>query len=333
MDPNFPSEVGNAGPGVRIPDARRRLILIAVVAALAGVIAVAAVLVTRGGGGQPAAVAKPLAGRPPLFLQLPGPAVKGGVDAVYAAAKARLPASDPRVAVARAIAGYSPSTRARTIAALERLPRSNPAVTFELGLAQLWAGDPASAQATLQRVRRRNPYGYYGTNADNLLHLNEAQGYPLYFPPLSSRRSLASLQAAAKRNPANAAVWLQLAVALERSNRLEAIKDAKRAEALDPNAVAAQIAVAVLGFDKDRPMDAIATLGRMATDPATQDDPAVHFHLGLLYFWIRDGQDATAQFAQVEKDAAPKDPYRQVAHVFSECINDAAACARLSAGG
>jgi tetratricopeptide (TPR) repeat protein len=292
------------------------------------------VLVTRGGGSaQPNVVAKPLAGRPPLFLQLPGPAVKGGADAVYAAARARLPAGDPRVAVARAIAGYTPANRERTVAALERLPGSNPAVAFELGLAQLWAGDPTAAAATLQRVRQLDPYGYYGTNADNLLHLNEVQGYPLYFPPVSSRRKVASLEAAAKRNPANAAVWLQLAVARERSNRLEAIKDAKRAAALDPNAVPGQVAVAVLGFNKDRPMDAIAALGRLATAAATQNDPAVHFHLGLLYFWIRDSQDATAQFRQVEQDAPANDPYRQVAHVFSKCINDAAACARLGSAG
>ena len=318
---------------MRIPGGRRRAILVAAVAVLAGAVTVTAVLVTRGGGGKPAAAAKPLSGRPPLFLRLPGPAVTGGPGAVYAAAKARLPASDPRIAVARAIAAYSPSDRRRTVAALEALPQSNPAVAFELGLAQLWAGDPATAQTTLQRVRRLDPYGFYGTNADNLLHLNEAPGYPIYFPLVSSPRSVASLRAAAQRNPARAAVWLQLAVKLERSDRLEAIKDARRAAALDPNAAAGQVAVAVLGFSKDRPMDAIAALGRLATAPATQADPGVHFHLGELYFWIRDNQDATAQFSQVQKDAAGTNPYRQVALVFSKCINDAAACARLASQG
>ena len=333
MDPNLSSDVGNAGPGVRIPAGRGRLFLIAGVAVLAGVVTVAAVLLTQGGDGKPKAVAKPLAGRPPLFLQLPGPAVKGGVDAIYAAARSRLPASDPRVAVAAAIAGYSPANRERTVAALERLPRSNPAVTFELGLAQLWAGDPTAAAATLQRVRRLDPYGYYGTNADNLLHLNEVQGYPLYFPPVSTGLSLAALKAMVTRNPANAAAWLQLAVRLERSDRPAAIKDAKRAAALDPNAVAGQVAVAVLGFNKDRPMDAISALGQLATASATQNDPSVHFHLGLLYFWIRDSQDAAAQFTQVEQDAPPNDPYRQVAHVFGKCIADPAACQRLASGG
>jgi tetratricopeptide (TPR) repeat protein len=333
MDPNFPSEVGNAGRGVRIPAGRRRAILIGAVAVLAGVIAVTAVLVTQGGGGTPKSGPKPLAGRPPLFLQLPGPPVKGGADAVYAAAQARLPASDPRVAVARAIAGYTLATRARTVAALERLPQSNAAVVFELGLAQLWAGDPHSAAATLERVKQLDPYGYYGTNADNLLNLNEVRGYPLYFPPVSSGKKLAVLRAAVKRNPGSAAAWLQLAVALERGDRLEAIRDAKRAAALDPNGVAGQVAVTVLGFNKDRPMDAISTLGQLATDPATQKDPAVHFHLGELYFWIRDSQDAIAQFSQVEQDARPTDFYRQIAHVFAACINSSAACQKLGSKG
>lgn len=319
---------------MRIPAGRRRAILVAGVAVLAGVITVVAVLVTRGGGSaQPKAVAKPLAGRPPLFLQLPGPAVKGGVDAVYAAARARLPASDPRVAVARAIAGYTSATRAQTVAALERLPQSNPAVVFELGLAQLWSGRTQAAAASLQRVKRLNPYGYYGTNADNLLYLNEVQGYPLYLPPVAPKRSAAALRAATKANPADAAAWLDLAVQLERSDRLEAIKDARRAAALEPNGVAEQVAVAVLGFDKAKPMLAIQALGQLATAPATQNDPAVRFHLGLLYFWLRDNQDATAQFSQVQKDAPATDPYRQIARVFSRCINDAAACRRLASQG
>jgi tetratricopeptide (TPR) repeat protein len=334
MDPNLSSDVPNARPGVRIPAGRRRAILVAAVAVLAGLIAVIAVLVTHGGGGGSAtAHHKPLAGRPPLFLELPGAPVKGGVDAVYAAAKARLPANDPRVAVARAIAGYGPATRTQTIAALERLPQSNPAVVFELGLAQLWAGDTQAAKNSLDRVKQLDPYGYYGTSADNLLYLNEVPGYPLYFPPLSPKRSVASLEAEATRNPGNATVWLDLAVKLERSDRLQAIKDARRAAALAPTGVPEQVAVAVLGFDKAKPMNAISALGDLATAKATQHDPAVHFHLGELYFWLRDSQDATAQFTQVAQDAPPSNPYRQVAHVFSACINNAAVCARLGAKG
>ena len=38
-------------------------------------------------------------------------------------------------------------------------------------MAQLWAGQPKDAVATLERVKHADPYGYYGTEADNLLTL------------------------------------------------------------------------------------------------------------------------------------------------------------------
>ncbi|HEY3765623.1 MAG TPA: hypothetical protein VGL44_10745 [Gaiellales bacterium] len=318
---------------MRIPGGRRRAILVAAVAVIAGVVAVVAVLVTRGGGDGPAKVtAKPLAGQPPLFLQLPGPAVKGDDAAVYAAARARLPAGDVRVAIARAIAGYGPATRDRTVATLRRLPQSNPAVAFELGLAQLWSGHPFAAEASLHSVRRLNPYGYYGTKADNLLHLNEAQGYPPYILPVSSHRSLAALRAAVAAPSASAADWLALASALEGPDRLAALKAARTAAGLDPTGVSEQVAVAVLGFSKDLPMTAISALGNLASEASTQDNAQVRFHLGLLYFWIRDSQDAAAQFTQVEQDA-PKSPYAQVAHVFGQCLKSPALCQRIAKSG
>src|SRR5262245_51066511 len=233
MDPNFPSERANVGPPVRIPTGRRRLILVAVVALVAGGVAAAAVIATRGGGGGPAkTTSAPLQGQPPLVLQLPGAAVGKGNAAVYAAAKQRLPAGDVRVSVGRAIMGYDPAHRARTVAALERLPRSNPAVVFALGMAQLWAGDPKAAEASLERVKQLNPYGYYGTNADNLLHLNtEVRGYPPYFPPDAPHGSLKSLDAAVKAHPESAAAWLALAAGLQRSDRLAADQAARKAAA------------------------------------------------------------------------------------------------------
>ncbi len=318
---------------MRIPGGRRRAILVAAVAVVAGVAAVVAVLATRGGGDSPAKVtAKPLAGQPPLFLQLPGPAVNGDDAAVYAAARARLPAGDVRIAIARAIAAYGPATRDRTVAALRRLPQSSPPVAFELGLAQLWSGHPFAAEASLHRVRRLDPYGYYGTKADNLLHLNEAPGYPPYFPPFSLHGSLAVLRAAVAAHPTSAADQLALASRLERTDRLAALKVARIAAALAPTGVSEQVAVTVLGFSKDQPMTAISALGNLASQASTQDNAQVRFHLGLLYFWIRDSQDAAAQFTQVEQDA-PESPYAQVAHVFGECLTSPAACRKIAAQG
>jgi tetratricopeptide (TPR) repeat protein len=319
---------------VRIPTGRRRLILVAVVALVAGGVAAAAVIATRGGSSGPATTAvQRLAGQPPLVLQLPGGAVGKGNAAVYAAARRRLPAGDVRLSVARAIMAYDPAHRGRTVAALERLPQNNPAVVFALGMAQLWAGDSKAAEGSLERVKQLDPYGYYGTNADNLLHLNrEVTGYPPYFPPSAPRGSLKSLRAAVAAHPESAAAWLAVASALQRSDRLAAAQAARKAAALDPNGVSEQVALAILGFDKDRPMDSLQPLLTLTSQPGVQGNPEVRFHLGILYFWLKDGQDAAAQFRQVVQDA-PGSRYAQVARVFETCIQSKAECTRIANGG
>ena len=333
MDPNFPPATPNVSSAGGIPAGRRRLLLVAAVALVAGSVAAAAVIATRGGGTHHPPAARPLGGTPPLVLELPGPAVKGGNAAVAAAARKRLPAGDVRLAVARAVLAYDPKRRARTVAALQRLPQQSPAVVFELGLAQLWAGDPQTAERTLNDVKRLNPYGFYGTNADNLLHLDsEVRGYPPYFPPKSEGRSPAALRAAVHRSPTSAAAWLALATGLERSDRLAALRAARRAAELDPTGVSEQVAVAVLGFSKDRPADSVGKLGTLASQTQTQQNPEVRFHLGLLFFWIKEGQDAAGEFGQVQQDA-PGSTYAKIAHVFESCIDSPADCAALEQKG
>jgi tetratricopeptide (TPR) repeat protein len=333
MDPNFPSATPNVSSAGGIPAGRRRLLLVAAVALVAGSVAAAAVIATRGGGTHHPPPAKPLGGSPPLVLELPGPAVKGSNAVIYAAARKRLPAGDVRLAVARAILAYDPAQRARTVAALQRLPQQSPAVMFALGLAQLWAGDPQAAGRALEQVKRLNPYGFYGTNADNLLYLGrEVAGYPPYFPPPSPPRSLAKLRAAVHANPKSASAWLALAAGLERSDRLGALRAARRAAGLDPAGVSEQVAVAVLGFRKGNPSKAVGTLGNLASLTQTQQNPEVRFHLGLLFFWIKEGQDAAGEFRQVQQDA-PGSTYAKIAHVFETCIDSPAACAALEQKG
>jgi tetratricopeptide (TPR) repeat protein len=325
MDPNSSPNITNAGSRLRIPAARRRLMLVAAAAIIAGATAAAVVIATRGGDTHHRAV-KPLGGRPPLVLDLPGPAVTGGNAAVYAAARQRLSAGDVRLAVARAIMAYNPAQRMRTVTALERLPQKSPAVEFALGLAQLWAGEPTAAERTFNRVKQLNPYGFYGTNADNLLYLDtEAQGYPPYFPPPSPHRSLRALKAAVVRTPKSAAAWLALAAGLQRSDRLEALGAARKAEDLDPQGVPEAVAVAVLGFDKANPMASINALNTVSSQAKGKPNPELLFHLGLLYIWIREPQDAAAQFAQVADDA-PHSYYAKVAAVFSSCLSNSPSC-------
>jgi hypothetical protein len=334
MDPNSSAVEGsNVGRSAPIPGGRRRrLALLAAAAIVAGGV-VAGIIVWQSRGGSqapPQAVAHPLAGKPPVVIRMPGrPVPASHPRAVLAAAVSRLPAGDVRIAVARAMVGYSAATRQSTLAALGRLPRNDPAVAFNLGVAELWAGRPAAATLELKRVRVLDPYGYYGTNADNLLHPDEVRGYPPYvYPGPAPQGSPAQLEAAARAHP-SATRWLKAAVRVEAVNRLQAIADAKRALALDPVGLAPQVASAVLGFQKDNPMASITTLTQLAgNDPKNTE---VRFHLGLLYFWIRSGGDAAAQMRLVRADA-PKGPYATLAQVFEQCIPDPGHCASLAGG-
>jgi tetratricopeptide (TPR) repeat protein len=195
-----------------------------------------------------------------------------------------------------------------------------------LGLAQLWAGDAKAAQSSLQRAKELDPYGYYGTNADNLLHLNEAPGYPPWLTTLRpAGASVADLRARTKAHPDDARAWLGLAAALENRDRLGAIAAAKRAFSLDPGNPSARIAVTVLPFDKDNPGTALAGLMRVLQ--ATPDaDAEVRVHVGLVFFWMKDTTDAAAQFRQVLTDD-PHGIYAQVAGVFTRCIENPTSCA------
>jgi tetratricopeptide (TPR) repeat protein len=318
MDPN-PStgESLNVAPGSRIPGRSARIALVVGVAAVAGLVTGGVVLVTRGGGGggdrAAAAPAKPLTGKPPLVID------------VKAGALARLPADDVRRRVAAIISRDDETRRSESIAALEALPQDQPVVAMSLGLAQLWAGNPTAAAATLERVKTLDPYGYYGTNADNLLHLNLLPGYPPWFSTARpDGASVADLRARTAANPRDAEAWLGLAAALENRDRGGALVASRKALALDPNDVSARIAVTVLGFDKDSPGAALSGLMRILQS-APSDDAEVRLHVGLLFFWMKDSQDAAAQFRQVVNDDS-HGLYAQVAGVFARCIDDPTSC-------
>jgi tetratricopeptide (TPR) repeat protein len=324
MDPN-PSagESLNVARGSRIPGKGARIALVVGVAAVAGLITGGVVLVTRGGGGggdtAGAAPPRPLKGTPPLVID------------VKPAALTKLPTDDLRRRVAAIIIRDDATRRTESIAALEALPQDQPVVGMSLGLAQLWAGDPAAAAATLERVKKLDPYGYYGTNADNLLHLNEAKGYPPWFSTARpDGASVADLRARTRSNPRDAEAWLALAAALENRDRAGAIAAAQKAFALDPNNVSARIAVTVLPFDKDNPGAALSGLMRiLQSSPA--DDAEVRLHVGLVFFWTQDDQDAAAQFRQVLNDDQ-QGLYGQVAGVFARCIDNPTSCTSATTG-
>jgi tetratricopeptide (TPR) repeat protein len=325
----------NAGRRVRIPASRRaRLGLLAGLAVVAGAgVAGAVAWSSHGGSSAPAVTGRPFTTPPPVAIRLPGAPVSfDDAAAVLRAARARLPAGDPAIAVARIMAGY-PRDRTAAIAALQRLPQSQPVVTFNLGVARYWNGDLTGATRSFEATRRLDPYGFYGSRADGLLFRGqELPGYPPYVSPVAQRAPLGTLQAAVRAHPGSAEAWLQLAAALGQSQRigarLDAIRAARRALALDPTGIDPRVAVAVLSFDKGNPAATMGLLGPMAANEPTNAE--IRFHMGMVLFWIKQFDDAAAQMRQVLADA-PGPPYAPVARVFERCLTSRTSCDALTA--
>lgn len=276
------------------------------VALAAGVAAAAAVVVFTGGGGQDPAVVPskttPFTGSPPLKIELPGGDVKG-TRAQLRAAQRELPAGDVRIAVARAIAGYSSGGAAATLADLRALPQDEPVVSLHLGLAELWSGEQSAGLAELKRTRTLDPHGFYGSLADNTLHTEQRPDYPIYIPPpaVPSGDDVKQLRTLAARQPNRSDVWLALAYLLQRSDHAEAIADARKALELDPTGVSPRVAVAVIGYSKDDPTASFAVLGPLTQQAS--DTSEIRFHLGELLFWLKQDTDAEAQWRQVVHDS------------------------------
>src|SRR6476469_3981320 len=128
MDPNSDSGISpDEIPQARIPGPVRRVLAIVGIALIAALAAGAWVAFdsSSGSASDAATNRKPLDGKPPLVLDLPGTPTDGSTGAQLKAAEQRLPAGDVRLAVARAIAGYTPGDRQATIDALRELPQDD----------------------------------------------------------------------------------------------------------------------------------------------------------------------------------------------------------------
>lgn len=337
MDPK-PSAVNelNGPPSAGIPGlSKRRLALLAGAAAVIGIAVAVVVWLTAGSSSKPVPKAVPLSGLPPALVKLPGKVTPDPQDpvAVAKAAREALPAGDVRVRVAELMAADTMARRQQTIAALRKLPQDALPVGLALGIAQFWAGDVKPAVTTLERVKHADMYGFYGTEADNLLNYKEAPGYPSYtLAGTSPKGSLASLRAAVKRHPTDSNAWLNLAWKLQTVDRSAAIVAAQRAESLAPGAVSPIVAANVLGFNKENTAPSMGNLMTLANSHPTNDE--IRFHVGLLFFWLRDRQDTIAQMRQVISNH-PHGPYSAVARVFITCLDNptGGACTKLKAGG
>ena len=302
---------------------RKRVVPVAVVGVIVVAVAVIGALATR--SPAPAAaprLAAPLSGAPPLVLALPAHP-KGGEKALAAVvrdmssghrsqaatalARARdlLGAGDLRVQTAGALLRYRPGEENTAIGVLRALVSDDdraPVPALHLGLALLWSGQRAAATAQLEATRSLDPDGLYGQTADDVLHPGYKKGEPLWVSSQPIGGTPAGLRAKAAANPRSQSAQLAYAYALQFTSRTRARQVAERALALDASNIDAQVAVIVLGFDKDVPAQAVGRLGQlMRTDPGA---PSPRFHFGELLAWI--GQDAQAK--QEYRQAAQLDP-------------------------
>lgn len=302
---------------------RKRAVPVAAAGALVVAVALIGALALR--SPAPAAAPRsstPLKGAPPLVLDLPerprgGEAALAALSADIGAgrrtqaeialrrARALLGAGDMRVQVAGALLRYRPGEVDTAIGVLRALVSDDdraPVPALHLGLALLWAGQRAEAIAELQETRSLDPDGLYGRTADNVLHPSYRKNYPLWVRSRLVQGSLAQVRARATAAPRSLPAQLDYAYALQFDSRTRARLVAEKALALDASNIDAQVAVIVLGFDKDVPAQAVGQLAQLMQSRA--GEPSPRFHFGELLAWI--GQNAKAK--QEYKQASALDP-------------------------
>ena len=282
---------------------RARVTLIAAIAAVlaaGGAVALAVVTAKDKSGG--ARKPQPLAGAPPVVLDL---GVRDDPEA-RALRRAERLYTKKKFAAAGRIFGRYHSEQGRvgaafsawpddSLARLERMASARPKSSFlqlHLGYARLWAGFGDSARAAWQAAAAAQPDSPAAQRADDVLHPRFPAGQPFFVPGfatppglarLSPPRQLAALARAARRPDAHAKLLYGLA--LQRlGHRLSALREFTAAARLAPRDPEAQVAAAVGRFEKGRPAEAFSRLG-----PLTRRFPhaaTVRLHLGLLLLWL-----------------------------------------------
>jgi tetratricopeptide (TPR) repeat protein len=287
--------------------ARARIIVIAGAAAClaaGGTVALAVITSNDTGGGESKPV--PLAGAPPLVLDL---GVRTDPEARALRRAERLYSRKRRAAAGRIFARYhSPAAQIgaafaawpdTSLAKIERLAEERPRdslVQLHLGYATLWAGHGEEASAAWRRAAAAEPDTASAQRADDALHPGFPPGEPLFVPSfepppalgrLSPPRQFALLAKNASRPDAHAKLLYGLA--LQRlGRRISARREYDAAARLDPRDPETRVAAAVGRFDKSRPSAAFSRLG-----PLTRRYPhaaTVRFHLGLMLLWLARAQ-------------------------------------------
>ena len=285
---------------------RARIIVIAVAAAcLAAGGTVALAVITSNGKGGKESQPVPLAGAPPLALDL---GVRTDPEARALRRADRL-LKKRRAAAARIFARYdSPAAEIGaaiatwpddSLSKIERLASEQPKdslVLLHLGYANLWAGQSEQADAAWRRAASAQPDTMSAQRADDALHPAFPPGEPLFVPSFEPPARLANLSPprqlellARDASKPNARAKLLYGLALQRlGRRLSAQRQYEAAARLAPNDPETKVAAAVGRFDKSNPSAAFSRLG-----PLTRRYPraaTVRFHLGLMLLWMARAQ-------------------------------------------
>ena len=291
------------------PRTRIVAVICAAVAVAAGA-TVALAVITGGDKNDGRKAGEPLAGAPPLVLEL---GVRTDPEARALRRAQGLYSEKQRAAAGRIFSRYE-STEAQigsafsswpdgSLARLERLARedSTSVVLLHLGYADLWAGRPEDASAAWRRAAQAQPDTASAQRADDALHPDFPAGQPFFVPSfgpprelvgLSAPRQLAALAKAARRPDVHAK--LLYGIAQQRlGHRVSARREYEAAAKLAPADPEAQVAAAVGRFDKSRPSAAFSRLG-----PLTRRFPraaTVRFHLGVLLLWLARAQPGSVE--------------------------------------
>jgi tetratricopeptide (TPR) repeat protein len=286
---------------------RARIIVIAGAAAClaaGGTVALAVITSNGKGGNENRPV--PLAGAPPLALDL---GVRTDPEARALRRGERLYSSKRRSAAGRIFGRYDspaaqigaafsgwPDSGLATLQQLAQEHSQDSLVLLHLGYASLWAGDSAQATAAWRRAASAQPDSMSAQRADDALHPGFPPGEPLFVPSfappaplarLSPPRQFELLAKDAARPDAHAK--LLYGVALQRlGRRISARRQYDAAARLDAGDPETQVAAAVGRFDKSKPSAAFSRLG-----PLTKRYPhaaTVRFHLGLMLLWMARAQ-------------------------------------------
>jgi tetratricopeptide (TPR) repeat protein len=292
----------------------RILVIVVAAAALAAGGTVALAVITSSDEESAPKTETPLAGAPPLVLDLGvrvDPQAKALRRAERLYSQKRRPAASriferydsPEAQVGAAFAGWPDSS----LATVERLAQERPRnslVLLHLGYANLWAGKADAASSAWQRAAQAQPDSASAQRADDALHPDFPPGQPLFvpsFPPppglagLAPPAQLAALKRSARGNDAHAKLLYGLAHQ-RLGHRLSARRQYDAAARLAPRDAEAQVAAAIGRFDKSRPSEAFSRLG-----PLTRRFPqaaTVRFHLGLLLLWLAKNQPGSVDEAK-----------------------------------